>query len=285
MQKKYFVVGVMLTFLFISNAKAQTDTIKYGWKHALVSSLNLTQVSFIDWAQGGDNSLAYTFGVDGSSINDQPTTNWATTYKFAFGEAELSDKGVRKTDDNIDIQSVLTYKFEQYINPYASVAFKSQFVTGYKYNNDSANTKTPVSGFLDPGYLTEAIGLGIQPIKQLKTRVGLALKETFTNRFNIYSDDPKTTDVEKTKIEGGVQWITEAEVSIDDNVLFKSKLDVFAPFKTFTVMTMRWDNSVTAKVSKYINVNLGLMAINDPAVSLRTQIKEGLSLGLTYSVF
>jgi len=286
MIKKYFFSMMLVIFFFIiEKGQAQTDTVKYGWTHSLVSGLNLTQVSFINWQQGGDNSLAFAFGIIGSSINDQRTTNWATNYKFAYGEAELSDKGVRKTDDYIDIQTVFTYKLEQYINPYGSISFKSQFGPGYKYNNDSANTRTAVSAFMDPGYLVEAVGLGFQPIKQLKTRVGLALKETFTNQYNIYSDDPATPAVEKTKVEGGVEWVTEAEIQLDDNILYKSKLEVFAPFKTFTVMTARWDNSIVAKVSKYINVNFGFLAIQDPVVTLRTQIKEGLALGLTYSVF
>ena len=282
---KYVFPWLLIVCLFVTAASAQKDTAKYGWTHTLISGLNLTQVSFTDWAQGGDNSLAYSLGVNGSSINDQQETNWATTYKFAFGQAELGGKGLRKTDDIIDLQSVFTYKVGQYINPFASFSFTSQFTTGYKYNNDSANAKTALSDFLDPAYLVEALGVGYQPVKQLKTRLGLALKETFTNNYNVYSDDPTTTSIEKLKVEGGVQWITEAEVPIDDNVLFKSKLDLFAPFKTFTTMTMRWDNSLTAKVSKYINVTLGLLAINDPGVTPRTQIKEGLSLGLTYSVF
>ena len=251
----------------------------------MVSSLNLTQVSFTNWVGGGDNSLAYNAGIDGKSVDDEVRTNWTTNYKFSFGQAELSDKGIRKTDDNIDVQSLLTYKLGVYVNPYASIAMKSQFTTGYKYNNDSANTKTAVSDLFDPAYLVEAVGLGYQPLKQFKTRLGLALKETFTRDHTIYSDDPKTAAVEKSKIEGGMEWVSEAEIPVDDNVLFKSKLEVFAPFKTFTVMTMRWDNLVIAKVSKYINVNVGLLAINDPVVSKRTQIKEGISLGLTYSVF
>jgi len=43
---------------------------KYGWKHSIVAGLTIGQVSFTDWAQGGENSLSYGLLVSGKSEED-----------------------------------------------------------------------------------------------------------------------------------------------------------------------------------------------------------------------
>ncbi|HYM21194.1 MAG TPA: DUF3078 domain-containing protein [Candidatus Kapabacteria bacterium] len=263
-------------------ADAQTDSVKYGWQHNLAATLNLSQVSFTNWAQGGDNALSYVFLVAGKSAQDLENTNWTITYNFAFGQARLGNLGLRKTDDKIDIGSVLTYKVGTYVNPYASVTFLSQFSTGYKYGDTS---KTAVSDFLDPAYITQSVGVGYQPTTTLKTRLGVGLRETFTKNYNVYSDDPSTPEIEKTKIEGGLESITELSQPIDSTVLLSSKLQLFAPFKTLDQIIVHWDNALTAKVSKYISTSLIVSLINDRIVTPRTQIKEGLAIGISYVLF
>jgi hypothetical protein len=291
MKKFIFPVSLLALLLLVQGAFAQSDstkadTTKYGWTHSLVTSLTLSQVAYTDWAAGGVNTLALGLIASGQSMDDEKKTNWTTNYKLNYGETKLADKAIRKTDDIIDILSVFTYKLDAYINPFFSGQFTSQFTTGYKYANDSADTKTPISNFLDPGYLTEAAGVGYQPIKELKLRLGLGLKEIFTNNYPDYAKDlSDPTKVQKTLVQGGLTFAGEAEVPIDSNLLVQSKLEVFAPFKTFDKMNVRFDNTISAKISKYVSAIFGFLLVEDPIVSTRAQIKEGLALGITYTVF
>ncbi len=265
------------------NAVAQTtDTIVSPWKHTLVASLNLTQVAYTDWAQGGENALAYQAMLAGKSVQDLLSTNWTTEYAFAYGQTKLGERGIRKTDDRIDLSSVMIYKLGVYVNPFASVTFKSQFTTGYKYADTSQKA---VSDFLDPAYSTQTIGVGYQPMKELKTRLGIGLRETFTKLYTSYADNSKTIEVEATKIEGGFESVSELEVPIDSTVLIKSKLELFAPIKTMDKIIVHSDNALVVKISKYLNVNFIVQLINDNVISPRTQLKEGLALGITYTVF
>ncbi len=280
--KTKLLFSAIVFLLCYSSAVAQKPDTVFGWTHSLIAGLNLTQVSYTDWAQGGDNALAYVALLQGKSELNKPVTNWSTEYNFAYGQTKLGDKGIRKTDDKIDLASVLTYKMGVYINPFVSVTFKSQFTTGYKYTDTS---RTAVSNFLDPAYSTQAVGLGYQPVPEFKTRLGVGLRETFTKNYPQYADDPATIDTEKTKVEGGLESVSELEIPIDSIVLFKAKLELFAPFKTMDQIVVHSDNTLTVKISKYINVNFNLQFINDRVVSPRTQIKEALALGLTYAVF
>jgi hypothetical protein len=271
--------------LLLPVALLAQDTLKppeLGWKHGVVAGLTLTQVTFTDWAQGGDNALAYTLSIDGKSTLEEQTFGWANAYKFAFGQTRLGDQGLRKTDDKIDLESVLSYKLGGLIRPYAAATFKSQFAKGFKY--DANGTRTALSKFFDPAYLTQSVGALYQPIPEVKTRLGVGLREVLTTDFPAYADDPATLAVEKTRVDGGLESVTDLEWHLDDNLLLTSKLELFAPFKTLDQIVVRNDNTLAAKVGKYVTVNLNVQLINERRATPRTQVKETLALGLSYAL-
>ncbi len=254
-----------------------------AWKHSLVAGLTLTQVAFTDWAQGGENALAYSASADGKSIFDNSDANWTNAYRFAFGQARLGDQGLRKTDDIIDLSTVYTRKLNAYINPYIAATMKSQFAKGFMY--DAAGSRTQVSKFFDPAYLTQSAGAGYQPIKEIKTRLGAGVREVVTSEFNQYADDPSTPEIEKVSVDGGLESVTDISWQLQDNILFESKLELFDPFKHLDEAIVRSNTIITAKVSKYITTIFSLQLINERRVTPRTQVKESLALGLSYTIF
>ncbi|MGA9365799.1 MAG: DUF3078 domain-containing protein [Bacteroidota bacterium] len=258
------------------------DTV-YGWKNSLVAGFTLTQVAYRDWVQGGDNALSWTFSADGNSAMDQPETKWSNSYKLALGQARLGSQGLRKTDDRIELESVLLYKAGIPVDPYAGASLKTQFAKGYTY--DATGNGTEVSQFFDPAYLTQSAGVAYQPIKEAKTRLGLGLREIITNKFNQYADDPTTKEVEKTLVEGGLESVTNLDWPIDEDLLLTSQFEVFAPFKKFDNPALRNITSLTAKVGKYIVAILAVQMIKEPQVSSKAQIKETIALGLSYTIF
>jgi len=275
----------LLILLLPLMASAQTDSVStHPWKHNLVAGLNLTQVSFTNWAQGGDNALAWTLNLHGESSKQWDSITWTNTYIFAFGQTRLGNQGLRKTDDKIDITSLLTDKIGSFINPYAALTFNSQFARGYTYDN--AGVRTEVSNFFDPGYLTQSLGAGYQPIPEIKTRIGAAVREIFTTNHTQYADDPATKDViEQRRVEGGIEWVTDIAWQLQENLLFTSKIEVFSPVKAFDQTVLRNDNLLTAKISKYLSTSLDVQVINDKKVSPYTQVKETIAFGLSYTIF
>ncbi len=279
---------IYLTLLCLAPALAlaQQDTAKppvYGWTHSLVAALTATQVSYTDWSQGGENALAYGLTLDGKSVNDQQVINWSNDYKFAYGQTRLGDQGLRKTDDRIDISSVVTYKTGWVVNPYFAATLKTQFTRGYKY--DATGTSTAVSDFFDPAYMTQTAGATYQPTPEVKTRLGAGLREILAPKFaSLYTDDPATTAVEKSKIEGGLESVTEVNWKIEENILFTSKLELFDAFKHLDQVIVRNDNMLTMKISKYLVAIVDVQLINERAITPRTQVKQTLALGFTYTL-
>lgn len=255
-----------------------------SWKHTMIISANITQVSFTDWAQGGENALAYALFMEGKSTYAVDVIEWVNSYKFGYGQAKFGSQKIRKTDDKIDLESVLTYKIGTYVNPFASASLKTQFTEGVMY--DASGHATPVSNFFDPAYLMQTVGVGYQPGPEVKTRLGVALRETIAKTFaSKYSDDLTTTsEVEKLRIEIGVESVTEVGWTVMENVILNAKLEIFAPVKHFDRTSVRSDNTLSAKVNKFLSMNLNVYLINDPQVQARTQIKQTLALGFSYTL-
>ncbi len=265
-----------------ASAAGKDTATPLGWSQRIVTGANLTQVSFTDWVQGGENALSYTLWLKGKAVQELERTSWSTLYNFTFGQTRLGSQGLRKTDDEIYAEMLLIYKLGVYINPYASATLRTQFAKGYMY--DDLGNKTEVSKFFDPGYVTESVGAAYKPMEEITTRIGVGAREIFSSRFTNYTDDPTTPEIEKRKIDGGLESVTNVAWKFATNMLFTSNLEMFAPFKHLDRVVVRSDNTIAAKVSENVVTSLNVQFINDVNVSPRTQIKQVLALGLSYTL-
>jgi hypothetical protein len=255
---------------------------KYGWQKSMVGGLNLTQTSFDNWVQGGENQLAWQVNLNAKFVNDQEKTNWANAGKFTYGNTKSGKEQAKKSIDEIKLESVLTYKLGVLINPFVAVTGETQLAPGYNYGTDP---KTQLSAFMDPGYLRESAGVGLKPNETVKTRLGVALKQTITSDYPApYADDPKTINkIEKIKNEVGAESVTDLNWKVSDNSLFTSKLELFSAFKSLEETDVNWDNILTTKISKYFNVNINFKLFYDRDISKMRQIKQAIALGVSYS--
>lgn len=277
-----FILVLLLAPLVIATKVRAQEVRDTSWKHQLIAAVNLSQVSYSHWQAGGSNSLAYLASINGQSVHDVPQTNWTTGYKLVYGQAKLGDQGIRKTDDEINLESVLTYKLGVHINPYGALSFITQFAPGYQFTDTS---QTQVSDFLDPAYIKQSVGVGFKFSDYFQQRLGVALREIVTNHFNFFSDDPETPEVEHTKIEGGFEAVSELALPIEDNVLLTSKVALFSPIKHMGRISVHGEGALIGKISKYFSAQLTAQLINEPDISPYTQLKQGLSLGIVYSIF
>ena len=285
MKSRFIVLMIVFSNFLAASLLAQQkppEEPKYGWQKEIVGGVNLTQTSFDNWAQGGENSFAWQLNLNFKFINDQEKTNWTNSGKFTCGATKTGDQESRKSIDEIKLESVFTCKPGVYLNPYVAVTGETQFAAGYNYGTDP---KTQISAFMDPGYFRESVGVGYQPNHIVKTRFGMALKQTITSDYPVpYADNPDTKDkIEKTKNEIGAESVTDVSWKISNNMLFTSQLELFSALKAFDEIDVNWDNVLTAKISKYFNVNFNVKLFYDRDISKKRQLKQALAMGLTYS--
>lgn len=279
--KKILIAFILFTSITMF---AQPDSLLHqGWNPSGVTGLNLSQVAFSNWSQGGENALAFSlFGNFGAIYFDKP---WRldNNLKLTFGRTKLGDNDYRTTDNEFYLENVLSYDLGWAVSPYISNTVRTVLANGFQYD---ADTSYQITAFFDPGYVTQSIGFTYNKSENIKTRLGLAFQETFTNKFKKYSDDPETpNEIEDFKFETGIESVTEGQIELAQNLLAQSKLRLFTRFDALDVWDVYWDNTIIAKINKYVNVNLNVLLIYEKSQSPKTQVKEALQLGLTYNLF
>lgn len=270
------------TILFLTaSINFAEDTTGAAWNYSAISGLNINQIALENWTQGGDNSLAFTiFGNLGANYKKE-TIELKNNLKIAYGRTKLGTGNFRTNDNEIYLEDILMYNVGWKVNPFFSNTFRSVLGNGFDY---SKSPELQTASFFDPGYLTQSLGFTYDPRKEFNTRLGIAFQEIFTSKFTQYSDDPDTPlELEKFKFETGIESVSETQFNLDDNILISSKLRLFSRFNSLDVWDVRWDNTITAKINNYLNVNLNILAVHEIKQSLKTQLKEALQLGITYT--
>jgi hypothetical protein len=287
---KPFIFVLIFTFtipLFAQNENVHVkrDTINaYNkWIPGGVIGLNINQVSFKDWSIGGENSVSISSIADLTLDYFKKKWSLLNELSIAFGESKSGSTAFRVNENELFLENLFVYRIKWIVNPYASNNIRTVLANGYDY---SKNPALQVAAFFDPGYVTQSAGFRYSKLKGFTTRLGVAIQEIFTNKFRQYTDDTTTHDkIEAFKLEPGIESVTDAKFTVAENLFFSSRLGLFSQFKKLNVWDVRWDNTLSAKVNNFVNVNLNILVIYMQSQSLRTQIKEGLQLGFVYTFF
>jgi hypothetical protein len=279
--KKILMLCILFSF-FSAGSFAQQDTIiLYKWVPKAVAGLNLSQISLSNWTQGGEDALSWTLFSNGSLYYRSELWNFKNDLKVAYGRTKLGSADFKTNDNELYLESVVSRSIGWAIDPYFSNTVRTALAPGFNYETDPA---TEIANFFDPGYLTQSLGFIYDKTTGFTTRLGFAVQEVITNKFTFYSDDTATTEVEKIKVETGVESVTAAEYTIMENVLLKSKLRLFSRFESFDVWDVRWDNAIASQVNKYITVSFAFLLIYEEAQIQKTQIKEALQVGVVFTI-
>ena len=280
MKKTLFILFLIFSISLFAEEEKKDSVAQQTWLPAGIAGLNLSQIALDNWSQGGEDALAFTlYGNFGLDYFDNP---WSFTnkLKLAFGRTKLGSQDYRTTDNEIFLEDLLTYNAGWFAEPYISNTFRTVIADGFDY---SGETPVHIASFFDPGYLMQAIGMAYKVSPNFTTRLGLGFQETFTNDFRHYTDPENLVD--KFKFETGLESVTNANFTLDDNLLFTSELRLFSAFDELDVWDVRFDNTITAQVTKLVNVNLNVLLIYDKSQTFKTQIKEALQIGITYNLF
>jgi hypothetical protein len=278
---------LLLTFIILSTATFAADETEEKkdtlWVPKGIVGVNLSQVAFENWTQGGDNSLSFTFFSNFGIDYIAEIWKWRNALKLTYGRTKTGNEGYKTNDNEIFFESTLNRNVGWVFNPYVGLTARTAVAAGYNYDVDPA---IQIVGFLDPFYLTEGIGLMYDKIPNFTSRLGLGFKQTFADEFaKDYSDNPETPELETFKNETGIESVTEYTVVFLENMAYKGYLRLFGRFEDMSVWDVRFDNTITAKINDYFNVNINVLLIYDVDETLRTQLKEALQLGISYSLF
>ena len=304
-----FLLALLFLVLLVAGATApaaaqsndaEADTSRAdAWTIDAVTSLSASQAAYREWREGGVNSVTFVSSIDATA--ERRTDAWSQTHdlRLAFGLINQEEQELRKSDDLIRLASNFRYQgsgFFATFKPTVAANLRTQFATGFDYTdnpytdlaptNPRADDEEPVrtSSFFAPAFIQEAIGLTYEPRDWFSVRLGVASKQTVV----IDPDTRVLYDVDRdrtARIEGGADLEVNVNREIATNVRYKSRLGAF-----YAVNAVEdppdaiWENLITLKVNDWLSTNLEFVALFDQNVVDAIQLKEVLSVGVSFAL-
>jgi hypothetical protein len=276
------IVIAFLSVTFLLSAEDKKDEPVSGWQNDLLIGFNFSQTQFSNWSKGGENIVNWQLNILGSFDYIQKAYIFDSDLKIQYGRNINDAQGERKTVDEIRADLVYNYNiWKGYFSPYAAARFISQMDYGYSYTDTS---RTTISALFDPAYTTEAIGFSYTPSKMFKADMGFSAKQTITDKYYTYADDPNTPEIETLKNEMGMELVMDLTWPFYEKMAWKSKMISFSNLKGIDEIDVNWDNVVIIDISDWFNVNFQFQLIYDKDVSAKRQLRQALSIGINYAL-
>jgi hypothetical protein len=321
--KRIFLFGILFLTFTINQAfsiqpiEPLADTVKPKpieklWKVFGNTSLNFNQVSFSNWASGGEDALSGTAGLNLNANYHKKNLIFENNGTFVYGLIYSQERGLMKMEDRLELNSKIDYKAINSWHYSLLSSFKSQFAPGYNYP-DMTNA---VSRFLAPGYLTLSLGMDYAPTKYFSLFISPA-----SGKFTFVLDQ-KLADAgsygvrkavkdslgnilyhgEPVKPELGMTVNAKIKYEIFKNIVIDSKLNLYDNYLSDDVrdrwnVDVDWENNINFVINSIISSTFNSRMLYDNSIMVplynmingvktkigegpRLQIKEAFGIGM-----
>lgn len=279
MNKLVYFIFFMFSICVFSQNKKDTEP-QPKWKINGRFAFIFNQSSFSNWASGGENTVAGNFNVNYDFNYKKNNVNWDTRLITSYGLSHLSEKGWRKTDDRIELNSVLgikttTYWFFSFISN-----FKSQYTKGFNYKEDP---KTLVSEFFSPAYLTFGPGMLWKKSDKLNMNIAPATaRYTFVNDF--FSGKFGVAQGRNTAFSLGFNFSGYYKFNLMENIQMENILTLYSDYlANIGNVDTDYQTNIRFNVNKSIKMLMTFHTIIDDNASSRIQFRQLFGLGVNYN--
>jgi hypothetical protein len=229
-------------------------------------TVDLNEVTFVNWNAGGSNSISALIGYQFSYDYSDKYFYWNNSIVAGYGVNGQQGREARKTTDVLDINSNIGYSPNDKSNWFYSARFnfKTQFADGFQYPNKI----NPISRIMAPGYLFFGGGMEYgKHIEELSFYMSpITLKTTFVLDDNLanagkFGVTPAVLDVagniitpgKNSRTEAGVLITNSYQMEIAQNVVAKNNLSLYSDYiNNFGNVDVDWQVNLNFKVNSFV---------------------------------
>lgn len=280
MKKILFLFALVIG---INDTQAQEnieDTPKEGWTKTGNISLLLNQSSFTNWLAGGQNNLAGNLGINYDLNYIKSDWTWDNKLIAAYGITKIKGQDTQKTDDRLELNSLLGKKMSNFWYYSAFINFKTQLESGFDVDSD---IKT--SHFLSPAYLQIGPGFLWKKSKNLKINIApTTARFIFVHKhFTALRESFGVEQGETSRFEFGAAIGAYYKLNIMENVTMENILNLYTNYLEDTQnVDLDYTMNLVMSINKYLSANLSFQTIYDDNAFQGFQIREVFGLGINY---
>lgn len=293
------VIGTVTTCLLVLLGTSETvtaqdepsQTDEAGWSTELTGNLSASQASYRNWAEGGVNTFSFSSSLQGEANHTEGPWHQEHDLRLTLGYLKSNGREFRKSDDLIRLDASLIYQgghgVLQYLEPTVGANVRSQFAPGFDYRQnpfgDDRDPPVRISEFMAPGTFSQNLGLVYDEHNWFTQRVGLGGKQTWVRVPEFRSLYGLQTD-QSVRWEIGIEARTEIDRELLENTRIRSSLALFKSFGAAELPDLLWENLLTIDANRWLTTNLELVFLYDADVSRELQLKQVLSLGVSFTL-
>ncbi len=276
------VIGILLiNTVFAQEEKKDTSY----WTNGGMFSVNFNQISFVNWAAGGLNSVSGVAKAQYSANYKKNTVSWDNNFDFGYGLSKVTGYDLQKNEDIMYFQSKLGIKAVNKWFYSGLFNFKSQFAPGY---SDKENLNR-ISDFFSPAFMFLSFGMDYKPndkfslmISPLTGKVTIVTDELLRANYGVDAD-------KNMRPEFGAYLKSALNAEIMKNVGLITELGLFTNYlKNPEKVDVDWKIGINMKVNKYISAQLSTQMLydfdtKDPVDNkAKVQFKELFGVGFSF---
>ena len=280
-----------------------------NWKSENKVGLDISQISFVNWNAGGNNSISGLIRGNFKRDYKADLFHWKNELIIRYGINKQEAQEVRKTDDQFEINSTVSFRNDTISNWFyaGKLNFNTQFYNGYAY----PNTSTAISGPFAPAYFFLGIGaeyykkeeklkIYLSPLTQKTTMVlnqRLANEGAFgVEKATFDSNGILISEGRNSRTEVGILVTNEWQTEIYKNMLFENRISLYSDYlNNFGNIDVNWQLQLEMTVNEYVKASIGTQIIYDDDIKTkkqvdgkqvitgpRIQLKQILGIGFVY---
>ncbi len=253
------------------------------------NNLHFNQASFSNWNSGGNNNMGVLGKVNYNLSYKNNRHYLENLFSFGFGFVATDGQSTRKTEDFINIATNYGYELGRNYYFSAGYQFLSQFSAGYNYSATPDPTYFDrISRFMAPGYLNLGVGISYNPNEDFQVIV-----RPINGKFTFVTD-PDLQVAGKYGLERDGQGV-RTELGANVNILYRLKiykdinlinqLNFFSNYLShFERVDVNYSGVLNLKFNQFVSAIVGLDILYDHDQIQKTQLKQTLGIGFTYSL-
>lgn len=270
------------------SAKADNDTIG-PWKKKGNASFLFNQSTFDNWLAGGENNISGSLGLNYDINYAKGDWTWDNKVIASYGLVKTRTSSfAKKTDDRLEINSVVGKKATERWSYSAFLNFKTQFTKGYNYDTDEngAEIREEYTNFLSPGYILVGPGMLYKKDENLKFNLSPATSKITVVDKSFTLPEEAYFGVEEGKsmrYELGFNASAYYKVDVIANVSFENILNLYSNYlEDPQNVDIDYQLNIVMKINRYLTTNLSFQTIYDDNAYRGFQLRQVFGVAANY---
>ncbi|MHC5201064.1 DUF3078 domain-containing protein [Myroides sp. LJL119] len=260
--------------------QAQDSEVQKPWKSSGNVGILLNQSSFSNWQAGGDNTVSGNLNVNYDINYAKEDWTWDNKIQVNYGLTKLKGEQEKKTNDRLEINSLLGKQMQGnwYYSAFAN--FKTQLDTGYDKDGISN------SHFMSPAYLQIGPGLLWQKSENLKVNIAPATSRFIMvhKHFTEFHDSFGVKQGKTLEYQLGMSLSGYYKLNIMENVSMENIINLYSNYldKPGNIV-LDYQLNIVMSINKYLSTNFTFQTIYDDQAFSGFQIREMLGVGVNFT--